>query len=177
MEGDENAHKDVVATVPFLKNTPNPFASLSFGDGVAGQDAADWIGGVGYPHVRYEINHNTQVWVYRNRAGQAVGFGSLGRVGWELDGRRQTVQFIPMLAVAEPYQGLPTSDSGSSKYCRQVIDHLLDEAEKRIATSRFLGLSVRLGNGKAIRLYEAANFEWLVRDEKRGVGRMLLDLL
>ncbi len=171
-DGTGRAGMDRITHVLFYKHMHGLVSDLSFGSDTFGRDASDWIQDVGYPSVRNEINKGTQVWIYRNTAEDLVGFGSLGVTRWNFQGSRQAIQYIPMLAVTENQQGRPVETSGSPKYCRQILSHILDEAEKRLATSGFVGLSVLPSNAKAISLYEQAGFEWLTED--REAGRMLL---
>jgi hypothetical protein len=150
------------------------FSYDSFGDTVAGRDAADWIRGIGYPTVVSEIRRGTQVWIYRNAEDDVVGFGSLGLASWKFGPRPQTVQLIPMLAVVAKYHGLPAVGSGSPKYCYQLLEHLLKQAEFNLAISPWPAMSVRPDNIKSIRLCQKAGFEWV--KTVKAASRMLLCL-
>ena len=135
----------VVVTRPMVQQ----FANVSCGDTPAGRDAADWIGGVGYPSVIDELRRGTRVWTYTNAAGRRVGFGSLGTQRWTLQpgDQRVTVQLLPALGIFAEFQGCPVA--GSLRYCYQLLNHLLDEATERVADTRRGGLSVLPDNEKA----------------------------
>jgi len=112
------------------------------------------------------------VWLYRNRANHHVGFGSLGEQRWLFGQSAQTIQLIPNIAVFAAYQGKPIS---GAKYCYQIMDHVLDEAEKRASSFPLVGLSVHPDNREAIHIYtEKYGFVWVKKD--RGLSRMLLSL-
>lgn len=159
---------------PFFKRMIGSTARLSCGRTQDGTKANDWLHDVGYPTVRTELNRGTRVWLYENSDKLLVGFGSLGTASWLIGGVPTVVQFIPMLGVFEEFQGLPAPESGEDKYCYQILSHIIDEAELRISTSRWLGLSVRKEHAEAIHIYTETGFEWL--ENNRGLSRMALRL-
>jgi hypothetical protein len=160
--------------IPFLKSAVGKTSYPSCGDDIDGRKADDWLQGIGFPSVQSELKRGTRVWVYHNSADEPIGFGSLGVASWKFDAQVTPVQFLPMLGVFKPFQGKPLPNFGSGKYCEQIIDHLLDEATQSLHVSRWVGLSVRFANGKAVHLYEKAGFQWL--KSEKGLSRMLLQL-
>lgn len=142
-------------------------SGLSFGRDEPGIAAAEWIQDGTFQSVRRELNRGTQVWLYRNATGAVVGFGSLGTIRWDFGGEYRKIQFIPMLGIVAGHQGLPKPDSGTPKYCHQLIAHLIAEAQVRASESSYLGLSVRPDNRRAIRLYERAGFVDVETENKR----------
>lgn len=167
-----NQMPDVVTPRPFIKSMIASASHFTCGTSRAAQQANDWLHDDRYPSVRHDINRGARVWLYDNGNGVPVGFGSLGTSSWEIKGVRTTVQNIPMLGVFAQFQGMPPTGSGSEKYCWQILNHLLDEAELLAGTYPWLGLSVQRDNEKAIHLYTEAGFEWVKNDTK--YSRMLL---
>lgn len=164
---------DLLTPIVVTRATVSRFADVSCGDTHAGRDAADWIGGVGYPSVINELRSETRVWTYANAAGRRVGFGSLGTQRWTLrpGNQRVAVQLLPALGIFAEFQGRPVS--GSPKYCYQVLDHLLNEATKRAGEMPLVGLSVLPENEEATHVYRRAGFEFVQQGER---SRMLLRL-
>jgi hypothetical protein len=166
---------DLITPVPFYKSMQELVGNLSCGAHASACDANDWIHAIGWPNVRTELNRGTRVWLYKNRAGDYVGFGSLGLASWHFNQTTFVVQLIPMLGVFEAFQTQPPTESGTPKYCYQIVDHLLDEAMARLQESSWVALSVRPENQKAIAIYKRAGFEWL-RNERQ-LNRMIVKLV
>jgi hypothetical protein len=120
---------DVIIPVQFAKKMRRLLENFSCGTTESAEQAMSWILGDGYPSVLNEMNRGTRVWLYRNPKGQWVGFGSLGTTVWMLQGIRTELQLMPMLGVFAEHQGHPKPESGDAKYCYQIVDHLIDEAE------------------------------------------------
>ena len=112
--------------------------------------------------------------MYHNTSNDPVGFGSLGVTEWKFGGNLVHLQYIPMLGVFFEHQGLPRPETASTKYCYQIIDHLLDEAEERKGEFPLVGLSVLPDNACAIHVYEKTGFVWAKCDG--GYSRMFLAL-
>ena len=163
--------EDILTPEPLYKRMVQASPAFSCGESEFGRDAADWICGNGYPTVKNELNRGTRVWLYRNRANDYVGFGSLGEQRWLFGQSAQTIQLIPYVAVFAVYQGKPMT---GLKYCYQIIDHVLDEAVKRASSFPLVGLSVHPDNHEAIYIYTKYGFVWVKND--RGLSRMLLSL-
>ena len=166
---------DLVTATLVTRADVGRLAGVTCGDTPAGRDAADWINDVGWPSVSNELRRGTKVWAYANRDGKLVGFGSMRLDWWVLAAakRRVAVHYMPMLAIFAEHQGRPEPSSGSPKYCRQLLEHLLDQAVADRDNSSLVGLSVRPDNAKAISLYRQAGFEFVDRGR---VSRMLLRL-
>jgi ribosomal protein S18 acetylase RimI-like enzyme len=110
--------------------------------------------------VRYQA---CQVWVYRNPAGDAVGFGALA-VCKEKDYEQFTGgkyhSYIPLLAVHPAYQ--------RRGHGRVIVDHLIAEAvllaQSPVDISNLLFLDVYTANKGAVSLYEKCGFVTLNPD-------------
>lgn len=174
MDKANGAVLDLVTPVRFYKSMIPTIRHLWCGDADYATEATLWIHGLETPSVRSELNKGTDVWVYRNQSGETVGFGSLGLTEWRIAGQLVTVQYLPMLGVFTDHQGCPPEESGSPKYCYQIVDHLVDEAEERAEEYPLLWLSVHPENAKAIRVYTNSGFEWA--EDVGGFSRMFLVL-
>lgn len=158
----------------FFKSSIPLVLNFWCGDADYATEATEWIHGRGTPSVRTVLNKQGQVWLYRNGLAEVVGFGSLTTETWDNNGEPFQIQYIPMLGVFTDFQGRPDPSTGEPKYCYQIVDHLIDQAELRRAQLRWLGLSVRPENAKAIHIYEKVGFRWLKQSD--GWSRMVLDL-
>jgi ribosomal protein S18 acetylase RimI-like enzyme len=134
------------------------------GDEVWAAEATLWIQGSGAETFQSTLDRGGKVWVYRNGQNEIVGFGALDRTHWDFNGDVKEILYIPMLGVFTDFQGRPIG-AGGDKYCYQIIDHLLDEAEEDTPESGLLGLSVHPENRKAIHVYEKTGFAWWSGDE------------
>jgi ribosomal protein S18 acetylase RimI-like enzyme len=166
---------ELITPRPFFKAGISPIMHLHCGDSDHGHEATYWIHGQHPPSVRTELNRGGRVWLYYNQLEEEVGFGSLSITTWNIGQEDVDIQYIPMLGVFHDFQGKPPSDSGLPKYCYQIIDHLIDEAELKSETYPLLGLAVRPDNDEAIYIYEKSGFQW-VKDTE-GYSRMFLSLI
>jgi ribosomal protein S18 acetylase RimI-like enzyme len=163
-----------IKPIPFFKKMIGLVENESCGTHEAGADASYWIRGDGYPNVRTELNRSTRVWIYENMQEQIVGFGSLGTISWLFGSQAREIQFIPMIGVFHQHQGERPHGDGESKYCYQIMDHLIDEAHLKSPDMPLIGLSVRNDNEEAIHIYEQYGFVLL--QKKKNVSRMLANL-
>ena len=102
---------------------------------------------------------------------QVVGYGSLGTSNWKLaddESDKVKVQIIPALAVHEKYWG--------QGVCKQIVDHLVNEAQQNVNASLLLGLFVHEKNDAAIHVYQAAGFKFLRKEvvDETGINRAMI---
>jgi ribosomal protein S18 acetylase RimI-like enzyme len=86
-----------------------------------------------------------------------VGFGSFGKTNWRLsaEAEKETLGYIPQLAVARRFQGLPRKPK-FARYCRQIVSDLL----RRCVYGGYTvaALHVHADNSKAATLYREFGF-------------------
>ncbi|HEX8524127.1 MAG TPA: GNAT family N-acetyltransferase [Tepidisphaeraceae bacterium] len=114
---------------------------------------------------------NTDVWLYYNRAGNLIGFGSLGLTKWTLgEGSKKKVDvvLIPMVAVAKAHWGQPPGNC----YADQIMDDLRAEALKYKESHPAVVLAVHPENKRAISFYERHGFKMIEPPMRDGHLRM-----
>ena len=120
--------------------------------------------------------HGNSVWLYVVEE-CVVGYGSLGLNKWRFpppDGPKQTVGYIPMLAVASAFQGMPLQ---GDRYSTQIILDLKEEAKRRSYGK--LCLMVHEENTAALRCYTDCGFEdtgWKHNTSHGDYLKMIADL-
>jgi hypothetical protein len=91
----------------FTEADQQELVGFSCGDSVVGKACTEWIRG---SDVLDSMQRGSGVWLYRNPAGDVVGFGSLGPIRWRWplpDGDYAKLVIIPMLGIDERFQGQP----------------------------------------------------------------------
>lgn len=148
---------------------------FSCGDTDYGRASTQWITG---SDVFDSIKRGTNVWLYRNQAGDVIGFGSIGPIRWRWplpDGSYTNLLIIPMLGIDERYHGQPPDVQW--RYSHQILNHLIYEARSPASESshpiEWLLLMVHPDNQRAIRLYEQFDFK-LIPDVTRGAGYVVM---
>lgn len=103
-----------------------------------------------------------------------VGFSALGKSRWKIpppDGPIREVGFIPMLAVALCFQGMPDGCPAGNRYIDEVMEHVIQQARGR--RYREVALFVHKDNARAIALYERHGFQTLRGSDAKGNLKML----
>lgn len=153
----------------FTEADQEHLVGFSCGDSVVSKACTEWISG---SDVLDSMQRGSGVWLYRNPVDEIVGFGSLGPVRWRWplpDGDHTNLVIIPMLGIAERFQGQPKEKEW--RYSHQIMNHLIYQAhafsEAQKKPVEWLLLLVHPENHRAIHLYEEFDFV-IVPDVKRG---------
>ncbi len=176
-----NHHEFQLYAVPFTEADQERLAGFSCGAGTVGHYVTEWLLG---SDVLESMKRGTRVWLFENGAGEIVGYGSVGPTKWKWpppDGSRATIIYIPMLGIAEQFQGQPPDPEW--KYSSQIMRHLINEARNLTADwtnddpkrLKWLALLVQPENKPAVRLYERWGFE-LIPDAERAHGHVIMKL-
>lgn len=127
------------------------------------KEVSDWIkGSLGSGGALDDMaNLNTAVWLYEEKNGELVGFGSLGqhqlRYADPKKGKLTPMHVIPFLGLARSFWGKPTGPP-QDRYSREIMRDILDEARKHPSGLRAVYLCVHEKNVHAIDLYKEFNF-------------------
>lgn len=167
------AHAHQLYAVPFSPLDQARLADFSCGEEPWSRHVSEWLLG---SDVIASMSRGTRVWLFETAAKEIVGFGSLGTSRWSWpppDGNKTTIALIPMLGIAQRFQGEPPDPEW--RYSRQIMGHLIAEA-KRLASvdatadappPQWLVLMVQRDNARAIRFYEQCGFEVIPGVERR----------
>ena len=154
---------------PFSTADQSELAGLHCGDAPWSRAASEWIQG---SEVCDSIEKNhTQVWIFRDKSGAVVGFGSLNETRWKKwpppDGPRKRLLYIPQLGIDVQFHGKP--EDPNWRFSNQIMEHLIYEARqlaKQIRDSKpaskhveLLFLHVHKENVAAQRVYQRFEFE------------------
>jgi len=108
-------------------------------------------------------NRRCKVFLYRNQAGDLIGFGSLGKTKaqWPMpDGPKIPVAIIPWIGLDKRYHGQPKGQDADGneeiRYSDQIVADLVYEAKNYNVEALFLFVDPR--NTGAIRLYSRNGF-------------------
>lgn len=136
-----------------------------FRDFHCGQDrwaraVAEWITGRSPECAARDIeNRRCKVYLYRNQAGQVIGFGAVGTTNGEwpnAEDPRIPVAIIPWLGLHSDFHGKPNGPN-EVRYSDQILADLVYKAK---ATGRkYVVLFVDPENQAAIRLYARNGFD------------------
>ncbi len=106
-------------------------------------------------------NGKSSVWIHTlTTTAEIVGFSSLGKSNWKIEGSKIPVQIIPNFAIVEKFKGCPKVER-SRKYSSITFDFLIEEARNRWkldGVSQLLGLFVHPHNRRAIAFYQRHGF-------------------
>lgn len=175
------AHLYQLYAVDFTEADQDRLADFNCGADDWSRHVAEWIRGT---DVFESMKRGTRVWLFETRDGEVVGFGSLGATRWRWpppDGGYTSILIIPMLGVAERFQGQPPD--AEWKYARQIMGHLiaaarqsaLESSAKSKTPTEWLVLLVHRDNARAIRFYEKCGFE-LIPDVERAGNHVVMKL-
>lgn len=137
------------------------------------RDMADWITG---PRCLVSMARGTEIWLFRNDAGNLIGFGSVGRTKWswpEPGCPSEDVAIIPAFALQSPYQGMPSDADKENKYACRIMRFLIERA--RTMNVPRVVLYVHPSNKAAISLYTYLLFDFLA-DLHKGNAKMFREL-
>jgi ribosomal protein S18 acetylase RimI-like enzyme len=140
-------------------------AGFSCGNEPWSRHVGEWIRS---SDVLDSMQRGTRVWLFETAAREIVGFGSIGTSRWRWpppDGASAQLVMIPMLGIAERFQGQPPDPEW--RFADQVMSHLIGEARQLLDASsqsktpllKWLVLMVHRDNARAIRFYKSWNFE------------------
>ena len=166
-------HPHQLYAVPFIEAAQARLVGFSCGVEPWSRHVGEWILG---SDVLDSIKRGTRVWIFETETKEVVGFGSLGRSRWNWpppDGSKAAIVLIPMLGIAEHFQGQPPDPEW--RYSRQIMGHLIAEAQKLAFMAsenptdapQWLVLMVHRDNARAIRFYEQCGFELIPGVERR----------
>ena len=147
---------DFLTFVVFTPDLLDEVRDFDYGDEPYQQDLAEWMRNEALPLM--EIG--TKVWLYVNRAGETVGYGSLGVTRWQYPdatSRRTELVIVPAVALRKEFWGKPEG-AQDERYSSQIMRHLIDEARDWPGALPALGLFVHPDNQAAIKLYERFGF-------------------
>jgi GNAT superfamily N-acetyltransferase len=148
---------DVLLAVPFTADMLDAVGGFTYGAEPYQQELAHWLLEDSVP----AILHGTKVWLYRNRAGDFVGYGSLGLTRWKYPGPaspKTALVIVLAVAIREQFWGKPDGPP-EDRYSSQVMRHLLKEAEAWPGQPPAVGLFVHPDNHAAAKLYERFGFQ------------------
>jgi hypothetical protein len=126
--------------------------------------------------------YGTEAWLHWTEEGELVGVSSLGESRWSWPppkGPKRLINIIPCVGVQKAFQGEPKDAPPEERFAARILDHLIYEATTKTHRDPLIGLMVDEENRRAIRFYEKAGFERLVKPHvSRGVTylRMALDI-
>jgi ribosomal protein S18 acetylase RimI-like enzyme len=106
-----------------------------------------------------EQGKRLDVWLHANEAGELVGYSSLGETNWRWPNPkdpRVPLSIIPCLAIDKRFHRKPDTPP---RYSKQIMDHLVDEAQQQAARRPLIGLCVDPRNTAAIRYYLREGFQ------------------
>ena len=98
-------HEHQLYAVPFTEADQVRLAGFSCGSDTAGRAVTEWLLG---SDVFDSMKRGTRVWLFENGMREVVGYGSIGSTNWKWpppEGKRATIVYIPMLGIAERFQG------------------------------------------------------------------------
>lgn len=158
-------HPHQLYAIPFTEADQSRLVGFSCGDDLWARYVSEWILG---SDVLLSMNKGTRVWLFETAEGEIVGFGSLGTSKWNWpppDGSKTTIVLIPMLGLAEKFQGQPPEKEW--RYSYQIMGHLIAEAqnlaqsaiERNTDKPSWLVLMVHRENARAIHFYQKCGFE------------------
>ncbi len=174
-------HEHQLYAVPFTEADQVRLAGFSCGSDTAGRAVTEWLLG---SDVFDSMKRGTRVWLFENGMREVVGYGSIGSTNWKWpppEGKRATIVYIPMLGIAERFQGQPSDTDW--KYSNQIMGQLISEARTHTAAwpnddikrLKWLALLVHPENTRAVRFYERWGFEQ-IPDVVRSHGNVIMKL-
>ena len=137
-------------------------------------EVAQWIKAESQDNALNRMTEGTEVWLYRNAAGEVVGYGSLGKTEWRWPpptGSWEVVSIIPYFGVQTRFQGEPRGAPRNERFAYQIVRDLVVKAIRH--GTRILGLFVDGDNKRAIKFYEQAGFIALPAGGKKYLGMYL----
>lgn len=159
------SHPHQLYAVPFTEADQARLVGFSCGIDVWSRHVSEWLLG---PDVLDSMKRGTRVWLFETEEKEVVGFGSVGLSTWKWPppkGPPTTIALIPMLGLAERFHGQPPDPEW--RYSRQIMGHLIAEAQQRATGVSWLVLMVHRDNVRAIRFYEQCGFELIHGVERR----------
>jgi GNAT superfamily N-acetyltransferase len=148
---------DVLLVVPFTSELLAAVADFEYGDEPYQQELAQWMLQDSVP----ALLRGTKVWLYRNQAGEFVGYSSLGVTRWKYpdpDSPKTSLVIVPAVALRKQFWGKPDGPP-EDRYSSQIMRHLLTEADALPGQPPAVGLFVHPDNQAAIKLYERFGFQ------------------
>ena len=116
------------------------------------------------------MGYGTKVWLYGNKSGDIIGFGSLGESKWNYPDKKSPpirVAVIPAIGLRQEFWGCPKGPDASERYSSQIMSHQIALAPQLPSRPSALGLYVYPANLAAIKLYERHHFRRFHNKYKR----------
>jgi GNAT superfamily N-acetyltransferase len=148
---------DTLVYVPFTPDLLAVVGGFDCGDESYQQELAHWIREDSVP----ALLRGTKVWLYRNQAGDLIGYSSLGTTRWHYPdptSPRTLLVIVPAVAIRKPFWGKPDGPP-EDRYSSQIMRHLLKEADAWPGQPPAVGLFVHPDNHSAVKLYERFGFQ------------------
>ena len=148
---------DTLAYVPFTPDMLDAVRGYNYGDEPHQQELALWMLNDALP----AMTRGTKVWLYRNQAGDFIGYGSLGTTRWHYPdptSRKAVLVIVPAVAIRQEFWGKPDGAT-DDRYSSQIMRHLLQEADAWPGEPPAVGLFVHPSNSAAAKLYERFGFQ------------------
>jgi GNAT superfamily N-acetyltransferase len=147
---------------PFTNNDLPLVQSFGCGEEPWEKEVSEWIkapagGGGGLDALEQEV----KVWLYFDRSGNMLGFGSLAETTQRWPSSKDPkipATVIPMLGLDVRYWGQP-SGPPEERYANLILQDLVQEARALAQSHPILVLYVHVNNVRAIRFYERAGFQ------------------
>lgn len=154
---------DFLTCRPLTKNEAVDFSNASFGGESYQMELNDWLKNESESFLK---NGKGILWGFFNQDQVLIGFAAFGLDHWHFpDGTKVLLHLIHTLAIETKFQGKPENTERRCKYSRQLMGHLIKEAERNNLITDVLGLLVHPQNFRAIRLYQEHGFVDLKADE------------
>jgi RimJ/RimL family protein N-acetyltransferase len=150
-----------IFVTPFSPGAAALFADFDCGSSRWAMQAAEWIKG---PGAVRSLQRGNAVLTYHDANGDLVGFGSIGKTKWMIDGASVELSYLSMFAISIRFQGARAE--GGGKYSALVLQDLIDRASHH--NLRLLGLHCHPDNGPAKQLYLKFGFVELESRDRHG---------